>query len=110
MARIICCIAVMVIVCIVGYRVILRLLWKARNVKNHGKGRVVKRKKKGKVVFIAQLYRDDVGWEDIPGLAYNTLSDAMTAMDKALERAYEDDQVDENEEKVMVERSYRQRK
>jgi hypothetical protein len=109
MARLIFFIAILVLVCIALWKINVRLYWKIRNARNHGKGRVVKRKSKGKVVYVAQLYTDNVGWEDIPGLKYSNLSEAMTAMDNAMERAFSNENGRDSDEQIMVERSYRRR-
>ena len=110
MARLIFFVAVLVLVLIGLWKLSIRLYWKARNKKNHGKGRVVKRKVRGVVLYVAQLYEDNAGWQDIPGLKYNTLSEAMTAMDKAMERAFANDTNNEGDEQIMVERSYNRRR
>ena len=54
------------------------------------------------------MCRNDLS-EDIPGLKYSNLSEAMTAMDNAMERAFSNENGRDSDEQIMVERSYRRR-
>lgn len=111
MPRLIFCIAILVLLVILLAKLGHRIYWRIRNRMNHCKGRVVKRmcKSKGKVLYYAQIYRDFVGWEDIPGLHFDNISDAMTAMDKALERTFAE-LANDNDEQIIVEREYKPRR
>lgn len=108
MARIIFCIAIIILLAILFAKIGISIYWRVRNRMNHCKGRMVKRmcKSKGKILYYVQIYKDFVGWEDIPGLMFDKICDAMTCMDKALERTFAD-QPGENDEKVIVEREYK---
>lgn len=109
MARIIFFVAILVLLLVAVWKLSCSIYWKVRNRRNHGKGRVVKRKVNREVRYFVQLYNDNAGWEDIPGYKFDNLGDAMTAMDKALERVFANDSTNDGEEQIMVERSYRRR-
>lgn len=111
MPRIIFCIAILTLLVILLAKLGHRIYWRIRNRMNHCKGRVVKRmcKSQHKVLYYAQIYKDFVGWEDIPGLRFDNISDAMTAMDKALERTFAE-LANDNDEQIIVEREYKPRR
>ena len=107
MPRLIFFIAILILLLVGLAKLCHRIYWILLNAKNHGKGRVIKRKVNGKVSYVVQLYKEFDGWLDIPGLKYSTIGDALTAMDKALEKSF-DEEAHDTDEQVIVEREYRQ--
>ena len=106
MPRLIFCIAILILVLIALCKVIYRAYWRIRNHRNHCKGRVVRRKFNGKVQYFVQIYKDFIGWEDVPGLRCDSIAIAMTAMDNALTKNFAE-VANDNDEQVIVEREYR---